>query len=239
MKQWKENIFGDRAVLIEWPKDLSTDQRREILEMDHYLGENYQKEVLETVPAYNSMAIYLNKGVDVKDFISELKEIEIFPGWDRSSSRLVYIPVCYDAEFAPDLNIVASENGLTVQEVIQLHSNGNYRVEFIGFLPGFPYLTGLDERLFTPRLPNPRPRITEGSIGIGGKQTGIYTMDSPGGWNIIGRSPLKFFSVSEVAPSLLRPGDMVKFRVIGRAEFDNILEQVSQGNYSLEINIYD
>ncbi|KAA3623660.1 MAG: allophanate hydrolase subunit 1 [Flavobacterium sp.] len=239
MKQWKENIFGDRAILIEWPEDLTTDQRREILEMDQFIGENYQEQVLETVPAYNSMAIYLNKGVDVKDFISELNKIEIIPNREKLSSRLVYIPVCYDEEFAPDLNLVASENGLTVQEVIQLHSNGNYRVEFIGFLPGFPYLTGLDRRLFTPRLSNPRPRITAGSIGIGGKQTGVYTMESPGGWNIIGRSPLKFFSVSEETPSLLRPGDLVKFRVIERAEFDLILEQVTRGKYFLKIDNND
>lgn len=239
MKQWKVHNFGDHAILIEWPEDLSTDIRREILELDHFIEEQYEEEVLETVPTYHSLAIYLNMGVDVNVFIAELKEIDIIPGRDISSRRLVHIPVCYDKEFAPDLNIVASENGLTDEEVIRLHSNGNYRVEFIGFLPGFPYLTGLDERLFTPRLSNPRPRITEGSIGIGGKQTGVYTMESPGGWNIIGRSPIKFFSAHELPPSLLRPGDLVKFRAIDRSTFDKILIQVTQGIYSLEIRTHD
>lgn len=239
MKQWKVHNFGDHAILIEWPEDLSTDIRREILELDHFIEEQYEEEVLETVPTYHSLAIYLNMGVDVKVFIAELKEIDIIPGRDISSRRLVHIPVCYDKEFAPDLNIVASENGLTDEEVIRLHSNGNYRVEFIGFLPGFPYLTGLDERLFTPRLSNPRPRITEGSIGIGGKQTGVYTMESPGGWNIIGRSPIKFFSAHELPPSFLRPGDLVKFRAIDRSTFDKILIQVTQGIYSLEIRTHD
>ena len=239
MKQWKVHNFGDHAIPIEWPEDLPLDQRREILEMDHFIEEQYQKVVLETVPSYRSLAIYLNKGVDVKVFIAELNEIDIIPGRNISSTRLVHLPVCYDKEFAPDIDLVASENGLTSEEVIQLHSNGNYRVEFIGFLPGFPYLTGLDARLFTPRLSNPRPRITAGSIGIGGKQTGVYTMESPGGWNIIGRSPIKFFSALEKPPSLLRPGDLVKFRAIDRSTFDKIVMQVTQGNYSLEINTHD
>jgi inhibitor of KinA len=239
MKSWKKRQFGERGILVEWPDDFSIDQREEILAMDHLLAEHFQDKVMETVPAYTSLAIYLKNGIDVKDFISELENIEINAHLVDYPSRLVHIPVCYDDDLAPDLNTVAVTNGLTKEEVIHLHASGNYRVQFIGFLPGFPYLTGLDRRLFTARLASPRSRIPAGSIGIGGKQTGIYTMESPGGWNVIGRSPLKFFSTSESSPSLFQPGDSVRFRRIDRAEYDTILDRVGAGRYSLELESYD
>jgi len=140
----------------------------------------------------------------------------------RSRSRTVEIPVCYDAEFALDINDVAHRANISPSEVIRLHSAAEYRVACIGFVPGFPFLTGLSKKLATPRRDVPRKEIPPGSVGIGGAQTGIYPLRSPGGWNLIGRTPLRLFDPKKSPPTLLRAGDRVRFRVITREEFESI-----------------
>ena len=140
----------------------------------------------------------------------------------RSPSRVVQIPVCYDAEFAPDLDDVARHAQISVKEVVDLHSTAEYRVACIGFVPGFPFLAGLPEKLATPRRDMPRKEISSGSVGIGGAQTGIYPLRSPGGWNLIGRTPLKLFEPTKNPPAALRPGDRVRFRVITREKFESL-----------------
>lgn len=134
----------------------------------------------------------------------------------------VEIPVCYGGEFGPDLEHVASHAGLSEVEVIDLHSTAEYRVHLLGFLPGFPYLGGLDPRLATPRRDTPRTVVPAGSVGIGGAQTGVYTLDSPGGWHLIGRSPVILFDPRRSPPTLLAPGDLVRFRAIDRREYDSL-----------------
>lgn len=135
---------------------------------------------------------------------------------------------------------MALNAGLSADEVIERHIQPLYPVYFIGFLPGFPYLGGLDKQLITPRLEDPRTLVPQGSVGIGGAQTGIYTSSSPGGWNLIGRSPLLFFSINEAPPSLLRAGDFVKFTPIGNKEFDRIESLLSNGLYDIEREVvYD
>jgi len=137
----------------------------------------------------------------------------------RSLPRIVEIPVCYDAEFALDLDRVTEHTKLSAGEVIDLHSAAEYRVSCIGFVPGFPFLAGLATKLATPRRDTPRKEIPPGSVGIGGAQTGIYPLRSPGGWNLIGRTPLKLFDPTKNPPALLRAGDYVRFRAITREEF--------------------
>jgi len=137
----------------------------------------------------------------------------------RSLPRIVEIPICYDAEFALDLDRVAERTKLSAGEVIDLHSKAEYRVACIGFVPGFPFLTGLASKLATPRRDTPRKEIPSGSVGIGGAQTGIYPLRSPGGWNLIGRTPFKLFDPTKNPPSLLQAGDRVRFRAITREEF--------------------
>lgn len=132
----------------------------------------------------------------------------------------VEIPVCYGGEFGPDLEHVASHTGLSEAEVIGLHSTAEYRVHLLGFLPGFPYLGGLDARLATPRRDTPRTAVPAGSVGIGGAQTGVYPIESPGGWQLIGRSPVVLFDPLGSPPTLLAPGDLVRFREIDRREYD-------------------
>lgn len=138
----------------------------------------------------------------------------------RPIASAIEIPVCYDDKFALDLDEVSQHAGLSAQQVIELHSGAEYRVHCVGFTPGFPYLSGLPAELATPRRSVPRKEVPAGSIAIGGNQAGIYPMKSPGGWNIIGRTPLRLFRPKKNPPALLCAGDLVSFRPIGRDEFD-------------------
>lgn len=138
---------------------------------------------------------------------------------NRYEQRKVVIPVCYGGEHGPDLEYVANYHQLTAEEVIEKHAQGNYIVRMIGFAPGFPYLEGLNPQLATPRKDTPRLTIPAGSVGIGGSQTGIYPIESPGGWQLIGRSPIALFSVDKNPPSLLQSGDIVKFKPITSDEY--------------------
>jgi inhibitor of KinA len=142
----------------------------------------------------------------------------------RSGSRLIEIPVCYDPEFGFDLDRVAEHTKLSECQIVDLHSTREYRVACIGFVPGFTFLAGLPKNLATPRRDVPRKEISPGSVGIGGSQTGIYPLRSPGGWNLIGRTPLRLFDPIEDPPTLLRPGDRVRFRKISREEFESLTE---------------
>ena len=140
----------------------------------------------------------------------------------KGDARVVEIPVCYDLEFAPDLQDVARHAQISTNEVVHLHSAAEYRVACVGFVPGFPFLAGLPKKLATPRRPSPRKEIPPGSVGIGGAQTGIYPLRSPGGWNLIGRAPLRFFDPEKNPPAFLRAGDRVRFRAITREDFDSL-----------------
>ena len=133
--------------------------------------------------------------------------------------RTVSIPVCYGGEFGPDLEYVARHNNLTTDEVIHIHSSGEYLVYMIGFAPGFPFLGGLSPKIATPRRPSPRATIPAGSVGIAGMQTGVYPIETPGGWQLIGRTPQKLFLPNENPPSLLQAGDVVKFCPISFQEY--------------------
>ncbi|MBX6395501.1 MAG: 5-oxoprolinase subunit PxpB, partial [Alicyclobacillaceae bacterium] len=145
--------------------------------------------------------------------------VDEIPQGGEEAGRLVEIPVCYGGEFGPDLAYVADYHGLTPERVIEIHSSTEYRVYMIGFAPGFPYLGGLSPELATPRKTSPRLTIPAGSVGIAGNQTGVYSVSTPGGWQIIGRTPLVLFRPDLHPPSLLKAGDRVRFYPISREEF--------------------
>lgn len=151
---------------------------------------------------------------------------------DRSTHRVIEIPVWYDSEVAPDLEELALSKSLTVQDVIRLHSAPEYLVYMLGFKPGFPFLGGLDEKLWTPRLNVPRLEVAAGSVGIGGKQTGVYPVKSPGGWRIIGRTPVKIFNLNRQQPFLVMPGDCVKFIPIERDAFKQLQADPEQNEHA-------
>jgi inhibitor of KinA len=231
--------FGDSAILLEWFKDINDIDETSLLSFESYLLKTYGDEILETVIAYTSIAVYFRAGVDPDAIMGKFDtEFETTNG-NGEKAKTWIIPVCYKNEFGTDIVQVAKHNNLSEKEVVQLHTSGEYRVRFIGFLPGFPYLSGLDRRLFTPRRSQPRKRIQKGSVGIGGAQTGIYTMESPGGWNIIGRTPLQFFDVTKIPPSLLVPGDSIRFKSIEPDDYAVISDEVAEGTYELEAEKHD
>jgi len=194
--------------------------------------------VIELAPAYTSVAVFFDPIAVAKatatpgdgfDRFVERIRAAVAAGADRRRHRraasprvrLVKIPVCYDPEFGLDIDDVARHANMSPTEVVRLHSEAEYRVACIGFVPGFPFLAGLPKKLATPRRDVPRKEIPPGSVGIGGAQTGIYPLRSPGGWNLIGRTPLRLFDPGKNPPTLLRAGDRVRFRVITREEFES------------------
>ncbi len=210
--------LGDSAVLIPVKDAPAAGELARRIEDAHPDG------FLECVPAFDSVAICFDPlRVTAVALIAGLAAGGIRNAPRKSSSganREIEIPVCYDPAFGPDLADVASTSGLDAERVIQLHVTGRYFVGAIGFMPGFPYLSGLDARLHTPRRATPRTQIPAGAVGIGGAQTGIYPLASPGGWNLIGRTPISLFQPdNENEPTLLRPGDRVRFRAITPREF--------------------
>ena len=230
--------LGDVALLIRLPCDLekAPEQTLEsILDVRRRLEAAKIPGVVELVPAYTTIAVFYDPvrvadaGALSDDIVGWLRtRIEpILRGSSKrkapkSSSRVVEIPVCYDKEFGFDLEEVAQRAKLSVGEVIQLHTGAAYRVHCVGFTPGFAFLDGLDAKLATPRRASPRTQIPAGSVAIGGKQTGVYPIRSPGGWNVIGRTPLRMFDVRSEPPTLLQAGDRVRFRSLTRAEFDSL-----------------
>ncbi len=210
--------LGDSALLISFGEVID----EEVNDRVHALARAIEKAkfewLVEVVLAYSSLAVIYNAMlVDFEGVKKAIQELEFSA--KRSEGKTVEIPVVYGGEYGPDLEFVARHTGLSVDEVIEIHSKPVYRVYFLGFLPGFAYLGGMDERIATPRLEKPRLKVPAGSVGIAGKQTGIYPLESPGGWRLIGRTPLRLFNPKQEPPTLLQPGDRVKFVPIKEDEF--------------------
>jgi inhibitor of KinA len=189
--------------------------------------------VSELVPAYTTVTVFYDPWLAVQagapaqgiaDWMgAQLRErLKNPPKTDKAKPRVVEIPVCYGGEFGPDLERVAAQAKLAPAEVIKRHTKADYLVHLIGFAPGFPYLGGLPKELQTPRHAKPRMAVPPGSVGIGGEQTGIYPLSTPGGWNLIGRTPLRIFRPEQNPPVLLAAGDRVEFRAITPEEFVRI-----------------
>ena len=220
--------LGDTALLIDFGNKIDENINKEVIARARQLKESLAA-VIEVVPAYSSVTVYFDlvkmkkqtpKNKLVYDHLKEAVEQLLLQPLPRKEEeeRLIKIPVCYDPEFATDIHSVASKNNLSVEEVIALHVSKIYRVYMLGFLPGFSYLGEVDERIATPRKSEPQP-VASGSVGIAGKQTGIYPLASPGGWQIIGRTDLKIFDANADEPALLKAGDRVQFYSITRNEF--------------------
>jgi KipI family sensor histidine kinase inhibitor len=215
---------GDRAVLAELGDSISESVNRMVMELNRKVRSSEVKGILETVPAFCSLLVYYDPMVTDFDAVSNfLSKQSVTSSEHRElSGALVEIPVCYGGSFGPDLAFVAEHAGLKEEEVIRLHSGRDYRIYMLGFLPGFPYLGGMDERIVTPRLKVPRTLIPAGSVGIGGEQTGIYPMDSPGGWQLIGRTPFRLFHPGNGQKMLYEAGDTIRFVPVSPKEFEEI-----------------
>ena len=223
---------GDQAILVGLGDSISEDTSRRVMSLNAKVRMTVWEEngILETVPAFNSLLIRYNPLVIGYSSVCHLIRSFMKQGGQDTGTdgRLVEIPVCYGGEYGGDLAFVANHAGLLEQEVVDIHCGRDYRIYMLGFLPGFPYLGGLDERLFTPRLPTPRVCIPAGSVGIGGEQTGIYPLDSPGGWRLIGRTPLKLFDPRKGGELPYAAGDSIRFIPIGEEEFKAVYKRQLQ-----------
>jgi inhibitor of KinA len=219
--------LGDSAALIAW-RSLSTEAAwLAVQNAAEHLNRRNMDGIVAIAPAFRSLTVYYNCGI--LDWNRVLLWIsETLLSVDQTvtiSQRRLEIPVCYDNEFALDLDTVAATHDLTSDEVIHLHSNATYVVQMIGFSPGFPYLAGLHSQLHTPRRDSPRIQVPAGSVAIGGEQTGIYSCSTPGGWHIVGRTPVRLFDPQRNPPCLLQTGDTIRFVSIDRQQFDSYAER--------------
>jgi inhibitor of KinA len=223
--------LGDAAITIDFGNIIDETINEAVLSLYHSLQRDPLYSMIEAVPAYSSLTIYYDvasahkktaSGMRTYDWITGEIEKRLQQPLARATeqSALITIPVCYDPFFAPDLEQLASRKGLSIEEVINIHTAKEYRVYMLGFLPGFCYMGEVDERIVSPRKPEP-VNVESGSVGIAGKQTGVYPFASPGGWQIIGRTPLLLFDKDKENPALLKPGDRVRFTAISKHEFAN------------------
>ena len=230
--------LGDSALVVrvrEQFEDAPEETLDEVLRTFQLLQQAAIPGVIEFAPAYTSVAVFFDPIIvaragaapgEIFEWLAKLiraalRGVDHRGRRQRAASGNIEIPVCYDLEFAPDLEDVARHTQTPAAKIVELHSTGEYRVACIGFVPGFTFLAGLPKSLATPRRDIPRKEIPAGSVGIGGAQTGIYPLRSPGGWNLIGRTPLKLFDPTNDPPTLMRPGDRVRFRAITREEFES------------------
>lgn len=222
--------LGDSALIVELGDAINESTHLRVQAAWRALAAEALPGVSEAVPAYTTVTVFYDPAAVVRagappegiwGWLGERvrERLKNPPKSAKVKARTVEVPVCYGGEFGPDLGRVAAQAKLSPEDVIKRHAKAEYRVHLIGFAPGFPYLGGLPKELITPRHAKPRMAVPAGSVGIGGEQTGIYPQVTPGGWNLIGRTPLRLFRPQDDPPVLLQAGDIVKFRPVTAEEF--------------------
>ena len=226
-------LTGDTSLCVEFGNEISNEINKQIRAFNIALANSKIPGIVETVPTYRSLMIHYDPGVilygplvkKLKGLLGQLDSIEIPP------SEVLEIPVLYGGEEGPDLAFVAEHNGKTPEEVIKIHTSTEYLIYMLGFTPGFTYLGGMSDEIATPRLKTPRVKIPAGSVGIAGAQTGVYPIDSPGGWQLIGRTPVRMYDPDRAEPILPQAGQYIKFYAIDKAEYDKIAAEEAAGTY--------
>ena len=216
---------GDRAISIDFGQVIDPTINRHIRQTIERIKELQLEGIIELVPTYCALLVEYDAMLYSYSEICKIIEPTLEEGMTNTTNELVTVvevPTVYGGEFGPDLSFVASHNHLSEDEVISIHSGTDYLVYMLGFIPGFTYLGGMDSRIATPRLSSPRTLIPAGSVGIAGEQTGTYPSDSPGGWQIIGRTPVTMYDMSKAQAALLKAGDYVRYVPIDESEFHRI-----------------
>ncbi len=226
-------LTGDTSLSAEFGNEISESINAQIRAFTIALEKSGVPGIVELVPTYRSCMIHYDPGIisyraltkRLEGLLGQLGSIEIPP------SDVLEVPVLYGGEMGPDLAFVAEHAGISEQEVIDIHTSTEYLIYMLGFTPGFTYLGGMSDKIETPRLKQPRVKIPAGSVGIAGKQTGVYPIDSPGGWQLIGRTPVKMYDPNRETPILPKAGQYIKFRAIDQAEYGEIAAQAENGEY--------
>lgn len=237
MQNIKILTAGDSSLLVEFGSEISPQINQKIAATVKLMHEQNIEGVVDVIPAFCSLLINYDPRViryeQMKKRIEGILKVDIRTG--VQTKKIFEIPVLYGGDYGPDLPYIAEHAGLTQEEVIKIHSSSDYLIYMLGFLPGFCYLGGLDERIHTPRLANPRLKIPAGSVGIGGSQTGIYPLDSPGGWQLMGMTPVKTYDPARETPILVQAGEYIRFVPIDEAEYKRIAELVGRGEYECPV----
>lgn len=233
---------GEQGLVVEFGKEIDEAVNIKVHRLAKKLTEKAVGAILEVVPTYRSLLVYFDplecSRSEMSAIITRLAHAEgeaSGSNLGKDAANIVHIPVCYGGEFGPDLDFVANHNNLSVDDVIGIHTSTPYLVYMLGFTPGFPYLGGMSEKIATPRLEKPRVKIAAGSVGIAGSQTGFYPVESPGGWRLIGRTPIEAFNPEQSNPFLFAAGDYLQFKAISMDEFCAIRREVEAGTYLPEI----
>tara|TARA_B100001057_G_scaffold30329_1_gene27621 strand:- start:1085 stop:1807 length:723 start_codon:yes stop_codon:yes gene_type:complete len=225
--------YGKNSILVEWPKKIDEKILNNIIQYKSIIQEKINVKSIKN--SYNSLLISFKIINNFQKTVDELKKVN-FKKNDLKKLKLFrwYLPVCYDTEFGIDLNNLEKKIYLNREEIIQIHSSSNYKVYNIGFIPGFLYLGGLNKKIQCPRKKFPVLNIKKGSVGIGGSQTGVYPQNSPGGWNIIGNSPINLFDPYKNPPCFIKTGDEVKFFPVSKKDHEEILLKIESNNYEVK-----
>lgn len=232
-------VSGDCAVCVEFGNEISPEINRKIRAFKIAVEKAGIEGIVETVPTYRSLlVVYKPEVIRFKELTDKFEGIlDSMDSIQIPPPTVIEIPVLYGGEMGPDLLNVASHNGKTPEEVIKIHTSEEYLIYMLGFIAGFPYLGGMSKEIATPRLKSPRVKIEGGSVGIAGEQTGIYPVASPGGWQLIGRTPLKLYDADREKPVLLEAGQYIKFRSVTEKEYRKIEKQVNDNTY--QYVVYD
>lgn len=227
---------GDTAITVCFENEISKEVNGFVTSFTCAVEQKGIKGVIELIPAFNSVTMLYDSTVTSAGTLKiKLERIIKKLGNSQQSSAVLYkIPVCYEEEFSPDMKNVEAHTGLSREEIIEIHSSTDYLIYMLGFLPGFAYLGEMDKRLATPRLDSPRVEISRGAVGIGGEQTGIYPVASPGGWQLIGRTPVLVYDRERENPILYKSGDYIRFVPISRNEYFEIEKAVQGGTYTVQ-----
>ena len=226
--------MGDCALVMEFANEISKEVNARIRQTTKAIEKI--EGVIEVLPTYRSITIFYRPDqITYDELVTKLQTIKEGNEEGDSLSRRIEIPTVYGGEYGPDLAYVAQHASLSEEEVIRIHTGTDYLVYMLGFSPGFTYLGGLDERIATPRLESPRVKIPAGSVGIAGSQTGMYPSESPGGWQLIGRTPLKLYDPEKEPPVFIQAGDYIRYVAITESEYAEIEEQVNAGRFQVKM----
>lgn len=233
MNTIKISPAGDSALVAEFGNQIDPDINDQVHALALLLKKQHIPGILEMVPTFRSLLIHYDPLVlNYCTLEAEITKLQTTLASDSSAAgRILEIPCCYGSHFGPDLADMEKYTNLTRDEIIALHSGTDYKVYMLGFLPGFVYLGGLDKRIEMPRLSTPRVRIPRGAVGIGGSQTGVYPLESPGGWRLIGSTPVDFYDPAREEPVLCHAGDVIRFVPITSCEYYDIRQMILRGEY--------
>ena len=230
-------LINEETIMIYFEQQIDPSTFKEVQKVEKYIKDQQHEAIIEVIPSYRAIMLHIDiTKQSLAKVVNELKLEQLSKlDFDENLNKVktISLPVLYGGNYGPDIQEVATHNQLSIEEVIKLHTENTYLIYMLGFMPGFPFLGGLNSKLATPRREEPRTSIPAGSVGIANNQTGLYPKQSPGGWQIIGRTPITVFDILRTPMCLYESGDYIKFYSIDESTFEQIVE-AQQGEFDIE-----